>query len=256
MLGSILLALVVDCAVTPSGEERERALASYRAGRDLAMAQEWVAAEDPLVAATRLDPLLPEAHYALGQSYLARKRYSDAVAAFARSRDAFLCAAASDATRREVEGRLEAEIRVYRDSIRTLESERLRKTAVGWREMNQDTSSALGSTVRALQQLEARVAELQRLRKRGIGPPPELFLAAGSAYFGAGAMPEAEREYRAALAIDPRLGEGHNNLAVVLMLTGRLEEAESEVKLARKAGLPPNPRLDDEIRKRKEALRP
>ena len=40
------------------------------------------------------------------------------------------------------------------------------------------------------------------------------------------------------------------------MLTSRLEEAEREVRLAEKAGVPVNPRLRDEIRKRKEAVIP
>ena len=53
------------------------------------------------------------------------------------------------------------------------------------------------------------------------------------------------------LLADPRSGDAHNNLAVVLMLSGRLEEAEREVRLAEQAGVEVNPRLKDEIRKRR-----
>jgi len=35
---------------------------------------------------------------------------------------------------------------------------------------------------------------------------------------------DAEREYRAAIAVNGKLGEAHNNLAVVLLLTGRAAE--------------------------------
>ena len=58
------------------------------------------------------------------------------------------------------------------------------------------------------------------------------------------------------LALDPGSGDAHNNLAVVLMLTARLDEAEREVKLAEKAGVAVSPRLKDEIKKRKETPGP
>jgi len=66
--------------------------------------------------------------------------------------------------------------------------------------------------------------------------PPYISLALGSAYFRTSAFPDAEREWRAAIQVNPKLGEAHNNLAVVLMLTGRLDEAVQEVDLAEKSG--------------------
>ena len=66
-------------------------------------------------------------------------------------------------------------------------------------------------------------------------------------------MASAEREYRAALAERPDLGEGHLNLGVVCMLTGRLDEAESQVALAEKAGMRVPQGLKDEIQKRRAA---
>jgi Flp pilus assembly protein TadD len=60
---------------------------------------------------------------------------------------------------------------------------------------------------------------------------------------------DAEREYRAALAVDPKLGEAHNNLAVVCMLTGRYGEAEQEIKAAEKSGFKVNPQLKEDLKK-------
>ncbi len=54
-------------------------------------------------------------------------------------------------------------------------------------------------------------------------------------------MADAEREYRAASKVEPKLGEAHNNLAVVLVLTGRLDDAEREMKAAEKAGFRVSP---------------
>ena len=62
-------------------------------------------------------------------------------------------------------------------------------------------------------------------------------------------------EFEAALALCPRWGDAHNNLALVLMLTGRLDAAEREAKLAEKDGVEVSPRLKDEIRKRRKLPR-
>jgi tetratricopeptide (TPR) repeat protein len=242
----------LDCSRSVPEPERAHAQDSYRVGRDLVLAERWSEAEDPLTAATRLDPLLPEAHYALGQAVMALKRYPEAVAAFSRARDAFSCAASGPA-RREAERRLDEEMASIRDSLRGMEMERHKLSGVLWREMNRETPLTLAESGRLVQQVEAHLAELQRWRTRGGGPPPEVFLALGSAHFNAGAMEDAERAYRKALELDNHSGDAHNNLAVVLMLTSRPAEAEREVKLAEKAGIPVSPRLKDEIRKRKTA---
>ena len=76
-------------------------------------------------------------------------------------------------------------------------------------------------------------------------------LALGSAYFRSDALPDAEREYRAAIEVDPKLGEAHNNLAVVYMQTGRHAEADAEIKVAEKAGFRVNPQLKEDSKKRR-----
>lgn len=71
----------------------------------------------------------------------------------------------------------------------------------------------------------------------------------GSAYFRSDATADAEREYRAALAVDPKLGEAHNNLAVVCLLTGRYPQADAEITGAEKAGFRVNPQLKEDVKK-------
>ncbi len=87
---------------------------------------------------------------------------------------------------------------------------------------------------------EDQIKTLQSMRKRGgEGPLPTphwLSFALGSAYFRTNDLANAEKEYRAALAQKPDLGEGHLNLGVVCMLTGRLDEAENEVRWPRRRG--------------------
>jgi len=249
----IALASVLDCSLVVADAERQQALSAYAAGRDLVMAERWAAAEDPLAAAARLDPLHPESHYALGQALMGLARYPEAVAAFTRSREAFACAELSDLARREADARIADEMRSIRERVRAMEQERLKLTRVSWREVNSETPLTLAESNRLLHELESRLDELGRSKGQGSRVPPEVYLALGSAQFNAGSLVDAEREYRAALGLDPHSGDAHNNLAVVLMLTNRLEEAEREVKLAEKAGVPVSPRLKEEIRKRKQA---
>ena len=53
-----------------------------------------------------------------------------------------------------------------------------------------------------------------------------------------GAIADAEVEFRAVLARDPKSGDAHHNLALVLTITDRLDEAEREIAAAEKAGAP------------------
>jgi len=96
-----------------------------------------------------------------------------------------------------------------------------------------------------LLRIDTQINQLRNQRRRNPDKPTEvpgwISLALGSAYFRTDAMADAEREYRAASKVEPKLGEAHNNLAVVLVLTGRLDDAEREMKAAEKAGFRVSP---------------
>jgi len=71
-----------------------------------------------------------------------------------------------------------------------------------------------------IQQLESR-----KSRRAGATPPPVpagLSMAIGSAYFRLNDLANAEREYKAAVDVNPNFGEAHNNLAVVYFVSGRV----------------------------------
>ena len=78
--------------------------------------------------------------------------------------------------------------------------------------------------------------------------PAFVSLALGSAYFRLDRLPDAERGFRAALAVDPKLGEAHSNLALVCLLTGRAAEAQDHVRIAEEATFTVNPELKRQIR--------
>lgn len=246
-------ATAADCPEPAEEARRQEAFRIYRSGATLLLEEKWSEAEETLRAAIRLDPLLPLAHYGIGQADMALHRYPEAVQAFTASREAFRCASAlSSAERIEADKRRDQEVRELREAVRTLEKQRLVAHSIPWKEINKDAPPSLPETSRTIQQLESRIAELERWKRRGYEVPPEVALALGSAHFQSGALADAEREYRAVLQADPKSGDAHNNLAVVCMLTGRLDEAEREVALAEKAGVPVHPRLKEEIRRRKQ----
>jgi tetratricopeptide (TPR) repeat protein len=217
---------------------QEPAFKHLRAGQEALQAERWEIAEREFKSAVELDPLLELAHYGLGQTYMATKRYVEAVRAYIAARDAFHRAATeqmSDSL--AAEQRIDEQIRTLRDQKRFLESGKAR------------TSNIPNDIMR----IDEQIRQLQAARGRrrdGAAPstPPYISVALGSAYFRTSAFSDAEREWRAALQVDPKIGEAHNNLAVVLMLTGRFDEAEREVDLAEKSGHKVSDRFKDDLK--------
>jgi len=231
----------LDCSVAVGDGQRAEAAALFQQGQQALLASRWSEAETPLNRAVTLDPRHALAHYGLGQAYMGLGRFADAVSAFSRSREAFRCAAP---------GVTDEQIQALRDAIRNFEQRRQRERLAQWKEINGDSTTPFDS-LNTVRELERRLQELEK--RRGSDPAPlGVTLALGSAYFQAGALADAEREFRAVLAADARSGDAHNNLAVVLMLTGRLEEAERAVRQAEKAGVEPHPRLRQELRRRRQ----
>jgi tetratricopeptide (TPR) repeat protein len=207
-------------------------------GQENLRSERWDVAEPEFRAAAKLDPLLELAHYGLGQVAMATKRYPEALTAYLNCREAFRTLVALGQTNRmDNEKRLMDQIQDLQDQRRMLESGRVKVL---------DLSAMM-------QRVDMMIRELQSRRYQTADAPPPIptwiSVALGSAYFRNGAMADAEREYRAALAVEPKLGEAHNNLAVVCMLSGRYPEAEEEIKAAEKAGFKINPQLKEDLKK-------
>lgn len=82
-----------------------------------------------------------------------------------------------------------------------------------------------------------------------------MLLSLGSAHFRNGDLPSAEAEWQAALQVNPKLGEAHNNLAVVYMIANRFKEAEAEIKQAERSGFRVNPQFKRDLSGRMRAQR-
>jgi tetratricopeptide (TPR) repeat protein len=240
---AVVLAIIVALPAAASAQNgdilaRRQALERYRAGVELMTAERWEQAAEEFTKAIQLDPLLTLAHYNLGQSYMALRRYASAIVALQGCRRAYEQIAAlqqrdqAEAIRRQAD-----EINELRDSVRRMET---------------SVKVNAGTAFRIQQRLE----ELETMRRgqnfvQAVAVPAEVLLALGSAYYRNGQAADAEREWLEAVHINSRFGEAHNNLAALYLQAGRKQDAESAVRSAERARFRVNPQLKADIQRMK-----
>ncbi len=223
-----------------SARDRRQAVEYLKLGQDLLRNEQFEKAGEAFTASVKLDPLLELAHYGVGQVAMATKQYPAAIKAYTACRDAFLNNAAESLSDTAIaEQRIQDQIRQLQDTVLALTRGRV---------STQNKDVTIGRLTGQIRELESR-----RHQTPGTAPqtPTWISIALGSAYFRTDAMVEAEAAYREALQVDPTLGEGHNNLAVVLMLTGRYDEADREVKAAEEHGFRVSSQFKADLKKRK-----
>ena len=240
---ALLLTTPAFGGTPPDPLVRQRAQEHFRAGQELLLSDAYAGAADEFRAAIDLDRRLALAHYGLGQSYMGLKSYAQAIQAFTRCRQVYEELAAESHVQGERANQwVEDEIRSLKDQQIQIES-RLRQVA----------GSNTATIQRALSQVQQRLNQLEHLRQRQdfLAPVPAgVALALGSAYLRSGQMEAAEREYLVALEGNPKMGEAHNNLAYVYMVTGRVADAERSLKLAEKNGFRVNPEFKNELKQK------
>jgi len=233
-----LLALATTAGAPPIATEQNRreALQSYRVGQEFLSGEQFEKAAEQFSKAVQKDGLLTLAHYGLGQSYMGLRRYASAAKAYGDCLDAFKALHSLQQTNRfAVEQQRDDEIREMRENVRGL--------------------TQAGQNLRATH-AEARLRDLERQKtsvEAAFQPPSEVLLALGSALFRNGDAEAAMLQWEAAIGSNPKLGEAHNNLAVVYMQAGRLADAEREIKLAEKNGFRVNPQFKDDLKARSKS---
>lgn len=226
--------------IAQSRADRARASSHYQAGLSLYRNESFEEAAKEFSKAISLDSEYEMAYYELGRSFVALKRYVEAIEAYRTSRRLFQQSVgdrfASQQDRRQR----------WQDQLRELD-EMVRQSRQG-----PPTLQSQNRT-RQLEDMQRRIRDNMD-REQGevldTTVPAFLSLALGSAHFRAQQFAEAEAEYKACLAADPKAGEAWNNLAVIYMLTNRLPDAARAVEAAEKAGYKVNQGLKDEIAKR------
>jgi tetratricopeptide (TPR) repeat protein len=225
--------------------ERDRARPHYRTGEQYLRVEAWKEAAKSFQQAIAIDPQFEDAYYGLGRAQMALKQYSDAINSYTKSRELYKAEGGRRFTNQQ-EAR-----RHWQDRVMEVDDV-LRQYQQG---AQPQQTGQTGQRIRHLQELRR---ELQERLTRSLSltidskVPAFVSLALGSAYFRFGKLEDAEREYKAALEVDPRAGEAHSNLAVVYLETGRYADAERAVVAAEKAGFTVHPQLKQDIDSRKK----
>jgi tetratricopeptide (TPR) repeat protein len=239
MIVAFTAMVVTAMAQEPSPEMALRAQRHYKAGVELMRAENWEQAVAEFRNAIEIDPLMTLAHYNIGQCRMAQKRFVEAVQAYQDCRAAF-----------EKIGALSAKDRERRDRARRDEINDLKN------DLTRVHTLKVGTAEHYRLRIEDRIRNLEAMESRDLPEnsrvPAEVMLALGSAYFRQDKLADAEREYREALRVNRKFGAAHNNLAVILLLTGRLDEAETEMKLAERNGHKVSPRFKEDLKRARQ----
>jgi Flp pilus assembly protein TadD len=235
---SAVFAATAGAQQLPDERTRREAVASYRTGQQLMAEEKFAAAADNFTKAISKDPLFTLAHYSLGQAYMNLREYPNAVKAFEACLEASRqLYALSETNRFDVEKKRDDDIREARETVQVLQR-----------------SGHPLLAVRA----EQHLADLEKQKTSVSGafrPPAEVLLSLGSAHFRSGNLASAESAWKAALEVNPKFGEVHNNLAVVYMMTERFKEAEEEIQQAERAGFKVNPQLKKDLKEKSRSTR-
>ena len=239
---ALVLALLVNVVSAQASLERDRARSHYRKGWEFMRVEGWQDAAKEFQNAIDIDPRFEDAHYMLGRADMAMKKYAEAIASYTKARDLYRAQAGRQFSNQQ-------EAQRYRQDRLTEIDEMIRQAQTGPQNL------AAQERMRQLQEYRRQI-QLSFQRGGNItienSVPAFVSLALGSAYFRSGKLEDAEREYKTAVATDPKTGEAHSNLAVVYFETGRYDEAERAVAAAEKAGYKVHPQLKQDIREKKK----
>ena len=235
LIGLALLSIPVHAQVKP---ERERAKPHARAGWESMRTESWAEAAKAFQQAIDLDREFEDAYYGLGLANMRMKNYGEAIQAYVKCRDLYQAMAGKQfSTRQDAQRYRQDRLTEIDEVMRSLQSGPQSQTT-------QERIRQLQEQKRSIQEYAQRSAGLTV----GQSVPAFVYLALGSAYFRTQQLPEAEREYKAAIAVDPKSGEAFNNLAVVYLQTGRAKEADDAIRSAEKAGFKVHPQLKADIK--------
>jgi Flp pilus assembly protein TadD len=245
MIGTLLLFARGVFAQPAPPQSHIAALAHFRTGMAALESERYDEAQTEFQSAIRLERDFEGALYGLGQTFMRKRQYPEALQAYIDCREAFKRNAAAEAMGDIVaDQRLRDQIEVLKDTERSLQ--------------RASQSSTPQNVPAAIQRIHSEIQLLENRRGRRAHDVPQavpagLSMALGSAYFRLGRHEDAEREYKASIEVMPSFGEAHSNLAALYLATERYELAQAEVKAAEKAGFKVNPGLKSDLEKRKKA---
>jgi len=220
--------------------EIDRARRHYEAGWQLYRHEDWTGAVKEFQQAIANMPTFAEGYYALGRAELVLKHFVNAIAAFTKCRDTYV----KNAGERFFD---------QTNGTQKLQELILEQKMVLQQLQTANSKSQTQTTQLSAKEIENKITQLELARDRNqsvvldVSVPFYVPLSLGAAYFRSQRFSEAEREFKTAIEANGKSGEAHNNLAVLYMTTGRVDEAVAEIKLAEKTGYKVNPGLKEDL---------
>lgn len=237
---TILTLVPAASAQSLSPADLDKARVQNRLGWEQMRGESFERAITHFQSAIEINPEYEMPFYGLGRAHMALKQYVSAISALTRCRDLYRAQVGRQFSNQQDAQRFRA------DRITELD-EMIRQVQTGPQTIQ---------TQDQMRQLQEQKRQIQDIIARGnnmnveASVPAWVSLSLGSAYFRAGRLADAEREYKATIEADKRSGEALNNLAVVYLETGRIPEAEASLNSAKRVGFKVNPQLEQTIKER------
>ena len=225
--------------------EAKQANQHYKAGWEAMHTESWDEAAKEFQAAIDSDEKFTLAYYSLGRAEMGRRNFQKAITAYTACKQMYVRLGGERFNNQlDYRKRLEDQLLQYQTALQEAQQASTGKASAS---SQQVYINELRTKMMTLQQAKDR----NETMSMDASVPYFVPMALGAAYFRAGQFADAEREYLEAIKANPASGETHNNLAVLYLMTNRIELAEQEVAKAEETGFKVNPGLKDDIRKRR-----
>lgn len=223
--------------------DAERASQAYQRGWEQFHEEKFADAEHSFKQAIDYDRQFALAYYALGRADVAEKKFVDAIQAYVKCREIYLAVAGEKfSTDMQARQRRADQILEYQIALRQAQ-------------LSPQANTSSGRLYQ--QQLQRSIMRMEQSNDRNplsleTTVPYFVPMSLGAAYFRSERFAEAEHEYKVALEANPQSGETHNNLAVLYLTLGRLDDCGREISLAEKTGFTVNPGLKEELKSKRD----
>ena len=213
-------------------------------GWDQMRSEDWAGAAQEFQHVIAIEPAFTLAHYSLGRAEMALRHFPKAIEAYTKCRELY-AARGGERFSSQLEW-----TRHLEDQILELNMARAQALTGGAKSSTQSQQLYIRELTNKISQLEqARDSSQNVIIDTAV--PYFVPMALGAAYFRSGRLDDAEREFKTAIDANSRSGESHNNLAVLYMTRGRLQEATTEVQLAERTGFKVNPQFKQALDERR-----
>jgi tetratricopeptide (TPR) repeat protein len=170
--------------------------------------------------ALQQDPRFGEARYKLAQTYEKQGDARNAFREYIRAADL-------------LPGNMEAQVKAASLLLMTRQFEDAKtraQKALAKDPKNVQAQIVLGSAMAGLNDFDAALKQLEEANK--LQPTVGAYAGIGAIESARGAQPDAEKSFRAAVAVDPKNVGGHLALAYYLISVGKATDAEASLKQA------------------------